>query len=258
MRPGPARAAAVAGMIPRVSKLYLFRAKEADVSTRSRRRRRPSRALFTALAVTAVLAVPAVSAAQANGAIVQGTDSRRRSGQSRVPCPERDIPVLLDVAGPCPQSVRRAADGIVSGAADAYSATGVKTASNVLYRTRIVVRRPLSNVRLQRHCAGGVRRTSRRATTSTPSGAAGTCVRDTPGSASRRSASASISSAAGAQPATAASASQAVAPHGRRALVRHLRPGRPGAEVAGRGRSAAAGSTSNASSRSAPRSRPAG
>ena len=42
------------------------------MTTRFRRRRRPSRAVCTALAVASVLAVPAVSSAQANGAVVRG------------------------------------------------------------------------------------------------------------------------------------------------------------------------------------------
>ena len=114
--------------------------------TRSRRRRRPSRALFTALAVAAVLAVPALSSAQANGAVVQGPIPGAVPGDPASPVLSETYP-FFSTWQDLVRSQYVEQEYYVSGVADAYSTAGVKLASNVPYRTRIVIRRPLSNVR---------------------------------------------------------------------------------------------------------------
>jgi Alpha/beta hydrolase domain len=110
------------------------------------RLRGPSRALFAALAVASLLAVPAVSSAVANGSVVEGPIPGAVPGDPASPVLSETYPFFStwhDLARS--RYVER--EYYVSGVADAYSAAGVKLASDVPYRTRIVVRRPLSNFR---------------------------------------------------------------------------------------------------------------
>ena len=89
------------------------------MSTRSRRHRRPSRALFTALAVAAVVSVPAVSSAEANGAIVQGPIPGAVPGDPASPVLSETYPFFStwqDLA----RSQYIEQEYYVSGAADAY------------------------------------------------------------------------------------------------------------------------------------------
>jgi hypothetical protein len=124
----------------------ILRAKEADVVTLPSRLRGPSRALFAALAVASLLAVPAVSSAVAKGSVVEGPIPGAVPGDPASPVLSETYPFFStwhDLARS--RYVER--EYYVSGVADAYSAAGVKLASDVPYRTRIVVRRPLSNFR---------------------------------------------------------------------------------------------------------------
>jgi Alpha/beta hydrolase domain len=116
------------------------------VVTLPSRLRGPSRALFAALAVASLLAVPAVSSAVANGSVVEGPIPGAVPGDPASPVLSETYPFFStwhDLARS--RYVER--EYYVSGVADAYSAAGVKLASDVPYRTRIVVRRPLSNFR---------------------------------------------------------------------------------------------------------------
>jgi hypothetical protein len=101
------------------------------------------RSLFAALAAAAFLVVPSVSIADSAGPLVTGPIPGAVPGNPASPVLSETYPFFStwhDLA----------ANGYVeeeyylSGAADAYSTSGAKLASDVPYRTRMIVRRPVS------------------------------------------------------------------------------------------------------------------
>jgi Alpha/beta hydrolase domain len=130
-------------MIPPEGRSPISRAKEVDVVTRSSRLRGPRRALFAALAVASLLAVPAVSLADPNGPVVEGPIPGTAPGDPTSPVLSETYPFFStwhDLAG----NGYVEQEYYLSGSADAYSRAGAKLAGNVPYKTRIIVRRPLS------------------------------------------------------------------------------------------------------------------
>jgi hypothetical protein len=121
----------------------ISRAKEVDVVTRPSRLRGPSRALFVALAVAALLGVPSISSADPNGPVVEGPLPGAVPGDPASPVLSETYPFFStwhDLAG----NGYVEQEYYLSGSADAYSTTGTKLAENMPYKTRMVVRRPLS------------------------------------------------------------------------------------------------------------------
>jgi hypothetical protein len=117
--------------------------KGVDVVTRPSRLRGPSRALFVAVAVAALLAVPSISSADANGPVVEGPLPGAAPGDPASPVLSETYPFFStwqDLAG----NGYVEQEYYLSGSADAYSTTGTKLAENVPYKTRMVVRRPVS------------------------------------------------------------------------------------------------------------------
>jgi hypothetical protein len=123
-------------MIPRTRDRFsegVSRAKEVDV--------RP--AVFAVLLAAAVLAVPSVSTADSPAPTVEGPIPGTVPGDPASPVLSETYPFFstwLDLA----ESGYVEEEFYLSGAADAYSTTGAKLASDVPYRTRIIVRRPSS------------------------------------------------------------------------------------------------------------------
>ncbi len=100
-------------------------------------------AVFAAFLAAAVLAVPSVSTADSQAPIVEGPIPGTVPGDPASPVLSETYPFFstwLDLAA----SGYVEKEFYLSGAADAYSTTGAKLASDVPYRTRIIVRRPSS------------------------------------------------------------------------------------------------------------------
>ena len=100
-------------------------------------------AVFAAFLAAAVLAVPSVSTADSQAPIVEGPIPGTVPGDPASPVLGETYPFFstwLDLAA----SGYVEEEFYLSGAADAYSTTGAKLASDVPYRTRIIVRRPSS------------------------------------------------------------------------------------------------------------------
>ena len=100
-------------------------------------------AVFAAILAAVVLAVPSVSTADSQAPIVEGPIPGTVPGDPASPVLSETYPFFstwLDLAA----SGYVEEEFYLSGAADAYSTTGAKLASDVPYRTRIIVRRPSS------------------------------------------------------------------------------------------------------------------
>jgi hypothetical protein len=112
------------------------------VVTRSRVRR----GILAALATAAFLAVPSVSPADPLGPLVEGPIPGAVPGDPASPVLDETYPFFStwhDLAG----SGYVEEEFYLSGLADAYSTAGVKLASDVPYRTRMIVRRPKNDKR---------------------------------------------------------------------------------------------------------------
>jgi Alpha/beta hydrolase domain len=112
------------------------------VVTRSRLRR----GILAALAAAAFLAVPSVSPADPLGPLVEGPIPGAAPGDPASPVLDETYPFFStwhDLA----DSGYVEEEFYLSGLADAYSTAGAKLASDVPYRTRMIVRRPKSEKR---------------------------------------------------------------------------------------------------------------
>jgi hypothetical protein len=112
------------------------RTKEVDVVPRRS-------TVFAALAAAAFLVTPSVSTADPQGPLVEGPIPGAVPGNPASPVLSETYPFFStwhDLAG----NGYVEEEFYLSGAADAYSTTGTKLASDVPYRTRMIVRRPVS------------------------------------------------------------------------------------------------------------------
>jgi hypothetical protein len=121
------------------------RAKEADPVVRpSACLRRLRWAALAALAAVSLLALPSVSPAEPVGPTLEGPIPGAAPGDPTSPILGETYPFFStwhDLAG----AGYVEQEYYLSGAADAYSTAGAKLATDVPYRTRLIVRRPLSD-----------------------------------------------------------------------------------------------------------------
>jgi hypothetical protein len=114
--------------------------------TRSSRLRRSRRAACVVLAAASFLTIPSVSPSDSHGAVVEGPLPGVVPGDPASPVLSETYPFFstwLDLA----DSGYVEQEYFLSGVADAYSTAGVKLASGVPYKTRVIVRRPVSQAR---------------------------------------------------------------------------------------------------------------